>query len=83
MRALFATSLAQVAQATGSAAVVMVADGLTGALKGWFDNRRAAQEQQRRAGQYLRAERRTGAKLPGAELSGAIRRDAGGYPMPE
>jgi hypothetical protein len=41
MRALFASSLAQVAQATGSAAVVMVADGLTGALKGWFDNRRA------------------------------------------
>jgi hypothetical protein len=40
MRALFASSLAQVAQSTGSAAVVMVADGLTGALKGWFDNRR-------------------------------------------
>lgn len=40
MRSLFASSLAQVAQATGSAAVVMVADGLTGALKGWFDNRR-------------------------------------------
>lgn len=41
MRSLFASSLAQVAQATGSTAVVMVADGLTGALKGWFDNRRA------------------------------------------
>jgi len=40
MRALFAQSLAQVAQTTGSAAVVMMADGLTGALKGWFDNRR-------------------------------------------
>ncbi len=40
MRALFASSLAQVTQTTGSAAVVMLADSLTGALKGWFDNRR-------------------------------------------
>jgi hypothetical protein len=40
MRALFAQSLASVAQTTGSAAIVMVADGLTGALKSWFDNRR-------------------------------------------
>jgi hypothetical protein len=40
MRTLFAQSLASVAQSTGSAAIVAVADGLTGALKGWFDNRR-------------------------------------------
>lgn len=40
MRKLFAQSLASVAQSTGSAAIVAVADGLTGALKGWFDNRR-------------------------------------------
>src|SRR6187551_2724147 len=40
MRALFAQSLAQVVQTGGSAAVVAVADGLTGALKSWFDNRR-------------------------------------------
>ncbi|HEY6125098.1 MAG TPA: hypothetical protein VIV63_10620, partial [Steroidobacteraceae bacterium] len=30
MRSLFASSLAQVAQTTGSTAVIMVADGLTG-----------------------------------------------------
>jgi hypothetical protein len=40
MRALFAQSLAQVVQTGGSAAVVAVADGLTGALKSWFDNKR-------------------------------------------
>jgi hypothetical protein len=40
MRALFAQSLASVAQSTGTAAVVAVADGLTGALQSWFDNRR-------------------------------------------
>ena len=41
MRTMFATSVAQMAQATGSAAIVAVADGLTGALKTWFDNKRA------------------------------------------
>jgi hypothetical protein len=40
MRALFAQSLASVAQSTGTAAVVAVAEGLTGALQSWFDNRR-------------------------------------------
>ena len=40
MRALFAQSLASVAQSTGTAAVVAVAEGLTGALQTWFDNRR-------------------------------------------
>lgn len=40
MRALFAQSLAQVVQSGGSAAVVAVADGLTGALKSWFDSKR-------------------------------------------
>lgn len=40
MRALFAQSLAQVVQTGGSAAVVAVADGLTGALKNWFDSKR-------------------------------------------
>ncbi|MEO8062903.1 MAG: hypothetical protein ABI821_09150 [Pseudomonadota bacterium] len=40
MRAMFAATVAQVAQTTGSAAIVTLADGLTGALKGWFDNRR-------------------------------------------
>ena len=50
MRALFAQSLAQVAQTTGNAAIVAVADGLTGALKSWFDNRRQTQGRERRAG---------------------------------
>jgi hypothetical protein len=40
MRAMFAATVAQVAQTTGSAAIVTLADGLTGALQGWFDNRR-------------------------------------------
>jgi hypothetical protein len=41
MRTMFAASLAQVAQTSGSTAIVAMADGLTGALKGWFDNKRA------------------------------------------
>jgi hypothetical protein len=40
LRAMFAQSLAQVVQTGGSAAVVAVADGLTGALKNWFDSKR-------------------------------------------
>jgi hypothetical protein len=40
MRSVFASTVASVAQSTGSAAIVAVADGLTGALKNWFDNRR-------------------------------------------
>jgi hypothetical protein len=40
MRSLFAASLAQMAQATGQGAALAVADGLTGALRDWFDRRR-------------------------------------------
>ncbi|HEV7606248.1 MAG TPA: hypothetical protein VGO61_02880 [Steroidobacteraceae bacterium] len=43
MRSQFAASLLQVAQATGSGAMVVVADGLTGALRDWFDRRRMKQ----------------------------------------
>jgi hypothetical protein len=51
MRTLFAQSLAQVVQTGGSAAVVAVADGLTGALKSWFDNRRQRKGQNGALGQ--------------------------------
>jgi hypothetical protein len=40
MRAMFAQSLAQVVQTGGNAAMIAVADGLTGALKSWFDSKR-------------------------------------------
>ena len=40
MRALFAQSLATVAQTSGSAAIVALTDGLTGALQNWFDSKR-------------------------------------------
>lgn len=40
MRNLFAASLAQVAQVNGTAAIMSMADGLTGALRDWFDRRR-------------------------------------------
>ena len=43
MRSQFAASLLQAAQVTGSGAMVAVADGLTGALRDWFDRRRMKQ----------------------------------------
>ncbi len=81
MRALFATSLAQVAQATGSAAVVMVADGLTGALKGWFDNRRQRKNTNGSLGNTYAPNAAPAPNYP-VQNHPAPLPDAGGYPMP-
>ncbi|MEO8016332.1 MAG: hypothetical protein ABI769_00835 [Pseudomonadota bacterium] len=50
MRSQFAASLLQVVQSTGSGAMVVVADGLTGALRDWFDRRRMKQARSAVAG---------------------------------
>lgn len=86
MRALFASSLAQVAQATGSAAVVMVADGLTGALKGWFDNRRQRKNTNGALGNTYAQNTPapnypTSTPMP-AQNYPAPATDANGYPLP-
>jgi hypothetical protein len=89
MRALFAQSLATVAQNTGTAAVMAVADGLTGALKTWFDSRRQRKGENGALGNYY-ALNTSPPPAPNYSDGGAMAPqsypapspDAGGYPMP-
>src|SRR4051812_39001234 len=89
MRALFANSLAQVAQTTGNNAVLMLADGLTGSLKNWFDARRQ-RKQHGANGMAMQTNSVTPSypnpnyPQPGAYPSNypAPATDANGYPLP-
>ncbi|MEJ0086393.1 MAG: hypothetical protein WDO72_11955 [Pseudomonadota bacterium] len=86
MRAMFASSVAQMAQATGSAAIVAVADGLTGALKTWFDNKRVKKGANGALGNnYYPAP--VAAPIPGTPMTpqsypAGTAPDGGSYPQP-
>lgn len=90
MRALFANSLAQVAQTTGSAAVVMLADGLTGSLKNWFDARRQRKQAKAMQGNFApQGAAPSNYPMPGGAASGypapsypSPAADPNGYPTP-